>query len=95
MDTQVRRGTTRRSLLRHDKPLVEYRKGRFLEVLRRSALELVAVYNLLPAKVVAAKTVRSFQAQLQEVLLERAVAGKDDWQNTFSPRVPLWRHPLK
>ena len=70
VDTQVRRGTTRRSLLRHDKPLVEYRKGRFLEVLRRSALGLVAVYNLLSAKAVAAKTVRSFQAQLQEVLLE-------------------------
>ena len=35
----------------------EFGQGRFLEILRRSALGLVAVYNLLPPEVVATKTV--------------------------------------
>ena len=88
------RRNTRWESRRHKFPLVEYRQGRFLEVLRRSALGLVSVYNRLPAEIVAAKTVKEFQRQLQDLLTARAMAGKQDWTDTFSPRVPLWRHPL-
>ena len=46
----------------------------------RSALGLTTVYNLLPAEVVLQDTVRDFQTKLQEILVERATAGCDDWQ---------------
>ena len=87
--------TTRLAQRRHAGQLVETRRGRFLEVVRRSALGLVAVYNLLPPEVVQSKTVKRFQEQLQEQLKARARAGCEDWPLTYSPRVPLWRHPLR
>ena len=80
---------------RHFKQLVSWRVGRFSEVLRRSALGLVSVYNLLPEDTVQQKTVKDFMRRLQEVLKERAAEGCKDWKNTYSPRVPLWKHPLR
>ena len=85
---------TRLARRRHQRQLEETRTGAFRELLRRSALGLVSVYNLLPAKVVAAETVRDFQKQLQDLLCYRAVRGDEDWKETYSPRVPLWRHSL-
>ena len=95
LDGNLRRSPTRLAARRHQRQLVEHRKGRFLEILRRSALGLVGVYNLLPAEVVAEATVKDFQGELQRVLKERAVEGCEDWKETFSPRIPLWRHPLR
>ena len=60
-----------------------------------SMLGLVQVYNRLPARIVEANgCVSSFQAALQEVLAQRAAAGCCDWRCTFSPQVPMHRHPL-
>ena len=86
---------TRRSAQNHPKQLEDPRKGAFPELLRRSALGLIAVYNLLPAELVAEKTVKDFQTKLQQVLRERAAEGCENWQQTYSPRVPLWKHPLR
>ena len=80
---------------RHPLQLEDPRKGVFPEMLRRSALGLVAVYNRLPTEVVLESTVKSFQTKLQELLKARATAGCDDWAQTLSPRVPLYRHPLR
>ena len=80
---------------RHGRQLMAPRQTTHLNCVRRSAFGLVAVYNLLPAKVVHKETVKDFQAALQELLKERACQGCDDWTLTFSPRVPLHRHPLK
>ena len=93
-DETGRNGRTRLAEYRHDKQLAEHRKGRFLEILRRSALGLVAVYNFLPAEIVAAVTVKDFQRQLQDLLCFRATRKEPDWKVTFSPRVPMWKHPL-
>ena len=95
LQTEQSGGRTRRAGQRHPRQLRETRRGRFLEVLRRSALGLVAVYNLLPAWVVKADTVKNFQTNLAEVLRQRATAGCSDWVCTFSPRIPMWRHPLR
>ena len=51
---------TRLSENRHHWQLTEHRRGRFLEILRRSAPGLVAVYILRPAEVIAADTVKDF-----------------------------------
>jgi len=62
---------TRLSTRRHTAQLKEYRQGRFLEILRRSALGLVAVYNRLPQRFVDSLTVADFQRNLQEYLVEQ------------------------
>ena len=60
----------------------------------RSALGLVAVYNLLPRGITSAQDVKTFQKRLQMELTLRAKAGTPDWNKTYSPRVPLHQHPL-
>ena len=95
MQREGHKHCTRYAEKRHDKQLEDHRVGRFTELLRRSALGLVSVYNLLPEKVVAQKEVKHFQRELANLLKERAVEGCEDWQQTFSPRVPLWKHPLQ
>ena len=66
-----------------------------LNMVRRSAFGVIAVYNLLPATVVQLDSVKEFQRALGELVKGRAQAGCEDLQLTCSPRVPLWRHPLK
>ena len=85
---------TRLSHRRHTEQLVETRSGKFLELVRRSALGLVAVYNLLPGDVVATDSVKEFQRKLQELVRNRAAANCEDWPSTLSPRIPLYKHPL-
>ena len=81
---------------KHSKQLVETRKGRFLELVRRSASGLVAVYNLLTPEAIQANTIKAFfNRTCKELLKRRATEGCSDWQETLSPRVPLWKHPLK
>ena len=91
---QTAESNTRRGTRRHHLELCETRRGRFLELVRRSALGLVAVYNLLPKEVLA-DNVKDFQSKVQELVQARAAAGCEDWRYTLSPRIPLWRHPLK
>ena len=79
----------------HGAQLTDWRERTHLNVIRRSALGLVAVYNLLPAEVVRATDVKSFQKELQQLVKARARANCEDWQLTLSPRLPLHNHPLK
>ena len=90
----IRHGT-RRSRRRHDKQLKDPRGPRFSEQLRRSALGLVAIYNLLPQEIVDAPFVSVFQSLLQSMLKDFAVSAVPDWQDLFSPRVPIYRHLLR
>ena len=63
-------------------------------LLKRSALGLVAVYNLLPHKVVSTRSVSEFQKRLQEVVVSFAHSGHPHWSEVLSPRLPLASHPL-
>ena len=71
---------------RHARHLDDPRVACAHPLIRRSALGLVAVYNLLPAEVVAPNCVSAFQTKLQEHVIARAVGGCHDWQDTLSPR---------
>ena len=63
--------------------------------IEHSAFGLIAIYNKLPRKIVEATTsVPVFHGALQYLILQRAVAGCNDWEHTLSPRMPSWRHPL-
>ena len=92
-----RRGAlrTRAGERAHSRRLQDPRGPRFSEQLRRSALGLVAVYNLLPEEVVSLNSVARFQSALQQLLKIAAAAARPDWRELFSPRVPMYRHALR
>ena len=79
---------------RHNKQLVDPRNCAFLEITRRSALGLVAVYNLLPQVAVDITSVKAFQSQLQNIVKRELHLQNPEWQQLLSPRVPIYRHPL-
>ena len=82
------RGTapqTRLAVRRHSRQLEDMKSGQYLEVMRRSALGLHSVYNLLPESVVSSVSVRGFQGHLQCIVKERASSGFEDWRLTLSP----------
>ena len=65
----------------------EYRNtGSKLEVMRRSALGLCSVYNLLPANIVALDSVKQFQSALQRLLTRCVTQRGEEWFHMFSPR---------
>ena len=54
---------------RHFRSLVEFRNsGKKLDIMRRSLLGLVSVYNLLPERIVRSNSVKGFQAELQNIM---------------------------
>jgi hypothetical protein len=79
---------------RHRYHLVDPRALHKGQLVRRSALGLVAVYNLLPPNVVEASNVSTFQGNLQRMVLECARSGYEEWSSLLSPRVALASHPL-
>ena len=63
------------------------------DYLNRSLLGYVAIYNLLPERVVRSLDVHAFQAQCQWYAKGRIMNPR--WRDTFSARVPLHNHPLR
>ena len=79
----------------HSLQLIEWPAGRNLELMRRSALGMIKVHNLLPQEVVDKANVKSFQSALTQMLRDRVNGGDGNWQWLFSPRVQLFQdHPL-
>jgi hypothetical protein len=66
-------------------------KGRLFT---RSILGLIAIYNMVPERIRAARSVKDFQSQLQMLVKERMAQGCEDWAQSLSPRIPMGRHPL-
>ena len=56
-ESESRHPDGRENQRRHDKQLISYRKGKFLDIMATSALGLIDVYNLLPQATVDADTV--------------------------------------
>ena len=63
-------------------------------LVKRSALGLAAICNLLPASFVMSPCVSDFQCKLQQFITARACAGCADWKESLSPRLPLDGHPV-
>ena len=80
-----RRLPTRLGVRRHRYQLQE--PSFHTDVLKRSIFGLTVVYNLLPAKIVASKSVKVFQSLLQAALRNAAENGIDNWQRVFAPDV--------
>ena len=79
---------------RHSRQIVSSFGDRPLDMVKRSVLGLTQVYNLLPARIVACKSVSSFQGALQALLREQAVVERPNWPHLFSPRWAIQCHPL-
>ena len=80
--------TTRTSAARHDKQLVDIAGSCHLDVVKRSALGLVKVYNLLPQDIVDKRTVKDFQRGLTDMARKLCQADNVFWSTRFSPRQP-------
>ena len=78
----------------NDLTLHDPRVGSRSPLIKRSALGLVAVYNLLPHSIRAAKSVPAFQKSLQEIVKKYATSGYPQWSDVLSPRLALTSHPL-
>ena len=86
---------TRQCTRKHNKQLVDVREGRFLEIVKRSALGLIAVYNLLPQRIVDEDVVCDFQKLLQDFVKSQINADNAQWRDLFSPRIAMFQHPLR
>ncbi len=81
---------------RHGLQLVEWDHGRDLDIMRRSALGMIRVYNLLPEECVATSDVSKFQSHLTQIVRDRLVGGDTRWQHVLSSRCALFQyHPLR
>ena len=78
----------------HSKALHDPRIDSNAPITRRSALGLVAIYNMLPPSVLGSKTVSAFQRSLQECVVKFALSEYPQWAEVFSPRIPLVSHPI-
>ena len=79
---------TRLQVAKHNKQLYDWLGAGQTELLRRSLLGQVRVYNKLEQEVVNHKTTKAFQKALQNVLKYKAREEDDSWSKTFSER---WR----
>ena len=74
--------------------LQDPRKDSSSPLIKRSALGLVAIYNLLPPSVRAERSVPTFQKRLQQYVVRFVESGFPKWSEVLSPRLPLPTHPL-
>ena len=79
---------TRLQVAKHNKQLYDWLGAGQTELLRKSLLGQVRVYNKLVQEVVNHKTTKAFQKALQNVLKYKARGEDDSWSKTFSGR---WR----
>ena len=83
------------ALNNHDRQLVSFRKGNYLDMVSHSLLGAIDVYNLLPGYVVDAGDVSAFQNRLQQLLKVLAKDGIPGWQRYLSNRHMMFLHPLR
>ena len=69
----------------YNRKLIDPRKACKCPLVTRSALGLVAIYNMLPYSVTGENSVSSFQKRLQGIVLSSASAGHPQWVQVFSP----------
>ena len=91
---------TRRSLRlnpsRTSRVLAEFRNsGNRLEIMRRSLLGLVSVYNLLPESIVQHDSVQEFQSVLQQLMKTCVSTRGVVWFRMCSPGGDFTRHLLR
>ena len=80
---------------RHRLRLHEYVTGQQLAFVKRSALGLVSIYNMLPTEIVEANSVSSVQRLLQDLAKDCASRSHPLWDSIYSTRHKLHTHPIR
>ena len=63
--------------------------------MRRSALGMIRVYNILPQEVVEKHDLKLFQRALTDLVRDRVAGGDGSWRFLLSPRHQILQyHPL-
>ena len=75
----------------HTKQLYDWLGDRDTELLRRTVLGQVRVYNELPQEAVDLKAVKDFQTWLQNRVKEAAKKEEDNWENLLNLRKKSWK----
>ena len=91
-DVSVRLRRSDRTSRKHSKCLMEWPAGQNLKIMRRSALGMIRVYNILPQDVVDTQDLKAFQKALTNLVRDRVVAGDSRWPLLLSPRHVLFQH---
>ena len=60
--------------------------------MRRSALGMIRVYNLLPQDAAEKTDVKAFQGALTQMLRDRLIGGDSNWRFVFSLMVELFQN---
>ena len=80
---------------KHNMQLCEWPASRDLDLMRRSALGAIRVYNLLPQHVVDCSSISYFQKALTDLVRARVTARDTRWTMLLSPRCQFFDiHPL-
>ena len=79
---------------RHDLTMHDPRRDSKSPLIKRSALGLVTIYNMLPHSSRSAKSVSAFQKSLQGAVTKYAASGYPLWSDVLSPHLSLTSHPL-
>ena len=79
---------------RHDKQIEWNFGGKGLGQFKRPAFGLCKIYNLLPLDIVAQKSVKAFQSELQGLLKSAAELDTHHWRVLFPPRLDTANHPF-
>ena len=91
-DLSVRRVSRRE---RHKFQVIEWPRCRDLDIMRRSALGMIRVYNILPEHVVSIANMKLFQRALTDLVRDRVTAGDHRWKVLLCCRHRLFQfHPL-
>ena len=77
---------TRLARHRHNRQINDVWRGGQLDIVRRSLLGLIKVYNILPQQVVDAADVHIFQKRVTSIIRRACEDGVQDWQALLSPR---------
>ena len=85
------RPNTRSGSIRHGMQIADIRDKHFLEIERRSALGLIWIYNRIPKEIISHNSVKEFQRSLQLLVKDRLLSGCDDWKDTLSPRIAVYK----
>ena len=80
---------------RHSYQLETFRRWKYLDIVSNSLFGLIDVYNLLPAYIVSAESVKDFQGRLQALMKELASTGEGAWDSVFCPRKALHSNQLR
>ncbi len=94
VDRTPRRRFSRSAYRLHNRQLIDPRDTNTSELVKRSALGWVRLYNHLDQDTVSSKTVGLFQAKLQVKLKNANVNDVRDWTLLFNPRGDWLSHPL-